>query len=586
MGKLSFILCCCELFSVLVKAQKEGVADEQVLETCEEALEYVEFLENSVKIEIEGIIHRSPNEAKKATNLSNIVATTLDKVMEIRNRILRRIRKIRKKEIKTCSKQNIQQEEMLSQLRMDVMSILLKLVMKDAASLENIRKINTDLLIIRASVNDEIMRILMLPQNRLQTVLTKDNCDACSKLENISDSIERILLCTENINIFQEDDKEDKQDCVDPTMYIMELIDINEFVDLEIKNLYTSINYNHSDETYLEDLIFYKPIRDRIDKLITALSNEKDSETMKKRITRSLAKVRSKLKRKIKDCQEKCSSRVCSSCAADVIYSAMERMENYRDLIKGQQDFEIAKDAMRKDLINYIDRITKECDKIFVKKVKFGSIDKCEQEKLEIHRLIKDPLWELVNITINRDKPEQVVVMVDDMMDQLDRYLVGYCDTGDLSVIDREPSCEIKEYGQTKEYVTKVDEIIEEHLFKISGDSDQLNVVLGFLKIQKMFDDRVRRLFEDKLVCPEETRTIKNEYMGKLNRCLEQFMDANMKMRDLSRAERISCVKDLRSSMEKRIQKIFQAELENSFKLIRPYIFSSSFDADATEFGI
>ena len=122
----------------------------------------------------------------------------------------------------------------------------------------------------------------------------------------------------------------------------------------------------------------------------------------------------------------------------------------------------------------------------------------------------------LVNVTINREKVEKVVVMVDDMIDQLERYLIGYCESGDQYsdlVIDREPSCEIQEYGQTKEYVVKVDEIIQEHLFKIRDDSARLNVVLGFLKIQEMFDVRLKRLFEDKLVCPGEVRTIKNDYM-------------------------------------------------------------------------
>ena len=106
--------------------------------------------------------------------------------------------------------------------------------------------------------------------------------------------------------------------------------------------------------------------------------------------------------------------------------------------------------------------------------------------------------------------------MFDDMIAQLERYLIGYCDSENLSsnlALEGKQSCEMKEYAQTKEYITKVDELIQEHLFKISNDSDQVMVVLGFLKIQEMFDKRLRQLFEDKLVCPGEVRTIKNEYM-------------------------------------------------------------------------
>ena len=63
-------------------------------------------------------------------------------------------------------------------------------------------------------------------------------------------------------------------------------------------------------------------------------------------------------------------------------------------------------------------------------------------------------------------------------------------------------------------------------------------------------------------------------------------MDENLKIKELSRVERISCAKDLRSLMDKRIDKLFQAEVENSFKLRRPYSFSSTFDADAAGFDI
>ena len=334
-------------------------------------------------------MHRSSNGAKQAINLSSIIGTRLEHVMEIRDTVLTRIKQIRKKEIKTCPDQTINQEQMLSQLRMDVMSILLKLVVKDAATIENIKEVNTDFLRMRESVNDEIMRILMLPQNRTKPLVNNKSCDSCKKLEKISDLVGRILSCAQNKHLDQEDDAENKQRCTDPTMYVMELIDINDHVDLEIKNLYIAIDSDHSDDTYLKTLIFYKAVRDRIDKLITELSKEEDTETMNKRITRSLVLVSSKLKRKYKDCQRKCSSRVCDSCAADFIYNAKDRMENYRDSLKGQQDFATAKDEMRNDLIRFINRITEECDKIFVKKIKLGSIDKCEQEKLEIHRIIK-----------------------------------------------------------------------------------------------------------------------------------------------------------------------------------------------------
>ena len=91
----------------------------------------------------------------------------------------------------------------------------------------------------------------------------------------------------------------------------------------------------------------------------------------------------------ITNCRAECSSKVCSSCAAGVIYDAMDQVKTHRETLKVQKDFQAAKEIIQKDMINFIDKITQECDKIFVKKIINGNISKCEQEKLNIHREIK-----------------------------------------------------------------------------------------------------------------------------------------------------------------------------------------------------
>ena len=339
--------------------------------------------------EIEEMIHRSSTGERKKTNLVVLIEKRLEQVMKIREQILKRIKSIRKKKVIICPEQSINQEEMLSQLRVSVMSILLKLVAKNAPTLEHIKEINQDLLNMRERVNVEIMRILMLPQNNPKLLTSNEKCDACTKLEKVRDSVGLILRCAQNKQLAQEDEKENKKECIDPTLYVTTLIDINDNIDLEIKNLYTSINENHNDETHSKSLLFYKTIRERIDKLITTLLKGRDVELIKRETIRILTKVDSKLKRSLKECQEKCESKVCSSCAAGVIYSTMDQIKNNIDILNNQKDFQKAKEMIQKDLINFIDRITRECDKIFVKKIKFGKIDKCEQEKLDIHREIK-----------------------------------------------------------------------------------------------------------------------------------------------------------------------------------------------------
>ena len=78
------------------------------------------------------------------TVLDETVAQTMEQVMEVRENILKRIKDLRKGEIETDESQNVKQEEMLSEFRMEIMTILLKLVNKDAASVEKLKLISQD----------------------------------------------------------------------------------------------------------------------------------------------------------------------------------------------------------------------------------------------------------------------------------------------------------------------------------------------------------------------------------------------------------------------------------------------------------
>ena len=58
-----------------------------------------------------------------------------------------------------------------------------------------------------------------------------------------------------------------------------------------------------------------------------------------------------------------------------------------------------------------------------------------------------------------------------------------------------------------------MDEIIQDSLFKDSGEDSKLDAILGFVEIQAMLDKRVKKLFEDELACPDEVTVIKKQYM-------------------------------------------------------------------------
>ena len=85
-------------------------------------------------------------------------------VMEIRQSLLDRIKMIRKDEIYIDPDQRIKQEEKLTEFRMAIMDILIRLVDKNAASTDHLKAISQDLLRFKISLGNEVMRILILPE--------------------------------------------------------------------------------------------------------------------------------------------------------------------------------------------------------------------------------------------------------------------------------------------------------------------------------------------------------------------------------------------------------------------------------------
>jgi len=563
----------------------------------EEAWQYVEFLKADVNEKVEVILQKTLYEAREKkgfTVLEETVSKTMEQVMEIRESLLKRIKDLRKEEIKTDPEQNIKQEEMLSEFRMEIMTILLKLVDKDAASIDKLKEISQDLLRFKMSISNEIMRMLMLPQatSSGKTTQPTGDCSECDVLKDISFKIENLVACADKeegedaqeqeqepeADAAAEDGSEDKpkpgDECMPPAMYAMDLIGVNELIDTEIKNLYNNIVTTTEEEErqkLFKKLEDYKSLRDTVDDMITKLMSQTDDEKLKKLVKRSLGRVNTELKTKLKDCQAQCGPGGCDSCAADVLYDAIAKMNDYKTFFNNTDDEEAKKEFVRADVIKYINDNNNEAREILIKKATEGEIDECEQEKSDIYKMTKAPMWMLVNTTIFSGIDE-LEVMVDAMIIQLEELLQQYC--GSDVVIpstqtgDDGPNCEWEEYEQTKEYLIKVDEIIQEALFKAKDDSAQMTALLGFVDIQGQYDKRVKKLFEDELVCPDEVKMIKKEYMTQLNKCMAEFMNGKLKFSEMSRLQRISCTKELRNAMESRMGKLLQFELEKSLNEI------------------
>merc|ERR1712128_70860 len=600
-------LCVLLLVFVAVHGQDEAAAgaegeaaeaaEGKSAEGDEEAWQYVEFLKTDVNEKVEDILQKTLYEAREKkgfTVLEETVSKTMEQVMEIRESLLKRIKDLRKEEIQIDPEQNIKQEQMLSEFRMEIMTILLKLVDKDAASIDKLKEISQDLLRFKMSISNEIMRMLMLPQvaTGKQTQPTGD-CSECDVLKEISFKIENLVACAdkeegedaaaqeqeaEDADAAAEDGSGDKAEpgaeCMPPAMYAMDLIGVNELIDTEIKNLYNNIVTSTGEDErqkLFKQLEDYKSLRNTVDDMITKLMSQTDDEKLKKLVKRSLGRVNTELKTKLKDCQAQCGPGGCESCAADVLYDAIAKMNDYRTFFNNTDDEEAKKEFVRGDVIKYINDNNNEAREILIKKATEGEIDDCEQEKSDIYKMTKAPMWMLVNTTIFSGVDE-LEVMVDAMIIQLEELLQQYCGSDEVTPStqtgDDGPNCEWEEYEQTKEYLIKVDEIIQEALFKAKDDSAQMTALLGFVDLQGQYDKRVKKLFEDELVCPDEVKMIKKEYMSTLNKCMAEFMNGKLKFSEMSRLQRISCTKELRNAMETRMGKLLQFELEKSLNEI------------------
>ena len=83
--------------------------------------------------------------------LEDTVTKTMEQVLVIRDDILARTKSIRTEdgEVMICPEQNIKQEDFLTQIRMQVMTVLLSLIEQDAAQPGKLQDVGKQLLSIR-----------------------------------------------------------------------------------------------------------------------------------------------------------------------------------------------------------------------------------------------------------------------------------------------------------------------------------------------------------------------------------------------------------------------------------------------------
>jgi len=579
--------CCCLTLSLLIGKSTQQAEDENKKDEkeCEEAWSYVEFMKAELSGRVEEILSElyDAKERGSPTYLEETVAGAMEGVMKVREKLLDRIKQLRKGDIEICEQQNIRQEKVLSGFRRDVMNILLKLVGEDDSPVNLLKTVSRDLLRFKTLVGQEIMRMLMLPQRSSSLPISDNGCVECDVIEELNFIMENLIACaakegdgTAEDSPSPDDDSKRKpgDKCMPPNMYSMDLITATDKIDGEIGNLYnkliTAIEEDMRQE-YFQKLDFFKQLRSGVNDVITKLVTESDEEKLKKIIERSVNRISNELKSKLRECTQKCGSGGggCISCAAEIIYDTIAKLNDFKAFFENSDNEAEKKDFVRNDMIRFINVNDEDARDILIDQAKAGNIDQCNEDKLEVFDKIKGPSWMLVNATIFSPMDE-VEVMVTAMIGELEKLLDRYC--GDVDSGKRRegdgPDCGWREYTQTKEYLEKVDDIIQNALFKAKEDADQITALLGFVDIQGMMDKRVKSLFEDQLQCPDEVDMLKKVFMVKLNRCMAEFMNKKLKFSAMSRSQRISCIKGLRDSMEQRMANLLQKEVEQNLNEI------------------
>merc|ERR1711936_717408 len=565
--KMEIHLALLMLLATGVLAQDDDAAAQPVCDKdCEESWQYVEFLKNDINGNITEIL----TNFKTTQDGDKAVTKTMEKVMEVRESILTRIKDIRKEEIEVCFGHNVKQEEKLSEFRMDIMAILLKLVDLDANSVASLREVGDALIAFRLKISTEVMRILMLPAPCNSRPPPNTKCPECDALEKLKTTLEKVRECAtdkKDDDAAADDAADDAAaadggddggadggaECMEPPMFAMELIGANGDLDDAIADLYTEI-IESTDETVrtesLDMLTMLKEQREKIDVHISNLLEEDDPEKIKKYVTSTMRG--DILNIKIEDCLEanyKGTSPPCESCGADKVDEMREKMREYSANLDSQREDEDKKEFIREDLITYINRLNGRSSALLREKVNKGELGECEQEELKVIDDCKGLMWMLVNTTIF-ESVESVTAMVSVMDDELKAKRGDYCNTSDDPPAPPTTNCDWEEYENSKDYLSEVDKVIQDGLFK---KADKTTTLLGFVEIQSMFDTRVKKLFEEEVRCPKELDQIKKKYMVILNKCMIEFMKPSVDFSTMSRFQRISCIKELRNELEDRI---------------------------------
>jgi len=527
---------------------------------CEEAWEYMEFLKKDIKKKIEDVMQQTLFQPKPL--LEQTVADAMSEVLVIRDSVLDRVKKIRTgdESITICEAQGIKQEEFLSTLRLEVMGVLLRLIESDAATEGALQEVGKLLLTIRTKVNGKITQLIMLRENGIVTDVGGD-CPDCDFLKKIKTDLDTVIEGGEG-----EEGAEGGQEVTLLTMLLMT-------IDQRIGNLYNIIlgEVDEGPRTKASDeLRQLKGISGSIDVILSQMVEDpENANKIKRLVSRDCVKVRNEVNRFLEKCAEGCTSfSPCDACGAKRIDEVVEKLGDYNiSLIT--QDEEDARESIRSDLITYLTSLNGEMTTLLTTKIESenGTLEQCDKEILEVINSIKAPLWMLVNTTLFGNT-DLVFEMVSSLKFALLEMRSKYC-SDETPTAPPPESCELEEIDQSYIWIDDIDKIIADSLFKLAEKDPveaRKETLLGFVTLRSTMEVRVKELYQQNLICPEESSQIKNVYSLELSKCIAEMMNPRYLFAGKTRAERVQCIKQLRVTIEQRRGTLLLNEIERRIR--------------------
>ena len=125
----------------------------------------------------------------------------------------------------------------------------------------------------------------------------------------------------------------------------------------------------------------------------------------------------------------------------------------------------------------------------------------------------RNPLWMVVNTTIHAEV-KTIELTNTAMKDLMEELMKEYCSPHERSKLIANLNCDMEEYEHTKAVLEKIDDI-QETLFNENIEKARLEAMLGFIDIMKLFDERIKAIFEEEVIlrCPNEIQMIKSDYL-------------------------------------------------------------------------